>query len=181
MNILVVGLGNPGDKYAHHRHSVGHMFVDWIGKQHENILWRADSNKRAAHAHIQGPGDTSIIIAETRTYMNESGKAAHILCKELEVSDTKALVIVHDDLDFPVGQWKLGFAKGPKLHNGITSVEASLHTDRFWRLRIGIENRPPTMRVPGETYVLQNFTSDEKNMVYAEFPRMWQQILTLAP
>lgn len=175
--MIIVGLGNPGSKYLHHRHTVGHMFVDWIAKQQSYSSWHSDSQKLFDYQKISGNNTKEIIIAKTRTYMNESGTSVLALLRYFDVKDTSELVIVHDDLDLLVGIWKLDFAKGPKLHNGINSVESSNRANAFWRLRIGVDNRSPENRIAGDVYVLQDFTNEELEKVSANFPAMWNKVI----
>lgn len=128
---LVIGLGNPGAKYLKNRHNVGHMFVDF--------------SKRGA---------------KTDTFMNDSGKFVRKLVNKGQVAGSD-LYIVHDDLDIPLGQYKIQFGVGPKVHYGIQSVERELGTKDFWRVRVGVDNRDPNDRMAGEDYVLQDFTGEE--------------------
>ncbi len=92
--------------------------------------------------------------------MNESGKFVKKIATNYELPTTN-LYIVHDDLDIPLGQYKIQFGVGPKVHNGILSIENSLNTKDFWRIRIGIDNRSPAKRETGEQYVLEDFTKEE--------------------
>lgn len=175
--MLIVGLGNPGSKYLHNRHTIGHMFVDWAAAQTPHSTWHTDSHKLFDYQKIANEAGKEIILIKTRTYMNESGKSVLAMIRYFNVTDVKKLIVAHDDLDLMVGDWKLDFAKGPKLHNGINSIESSNRTNLFWRLRIGVDNRPPDRRTPGEAYVLQDFTDEEHVSVTAAFPAMWERIL----
>lgn len=174
--MIIVGLGNPGSKYAHHRHTVGHMFVDWVARQQPHSAWHSDPKKLFDYQKVTTENNEAIVIAKTRTYMNESGKSVLALLRYFDVKDTNELLVVHDDLDLPVGVWKLDFAKGPKLHNGINAVESSNRTADFWRLRIGVDNRSPENRMAGDIYVLQDFTTEEWEKVAANFLAMWERI-----
>ena len=190
--MIIVGLGNPGSKYAHHRHTVGHMFVDWVAGQQPNSSWHSDPKKLFDYQKITLPTHQAkqpvmlssskhpqkeIIIAKTRTFMNESGKSVLALLRYFDIKDTDHILVIHDDLDLPVGVWKLDFAKGPKLHNGINSIESSNRTNEFWRLRIGVDNRVGENRMAGDVYVLQDFTSEEREKVSAYFPAMWNKAI----
>lgn len=104
---------------------------------------------------------------KTNTFMNDSGK----FVKKNAPKDLNDLYIAHDDLDIRLGQYKIQFGVGPKVHNGIKSIEDALNTKDFWRVRIGVDNRDPDNRIPGEEYVLQDFTNEELEIlkqVYAE-------------
>ncbi len=137
---LLVGLGNPGEKYKNNRHNVGHMFIDNIKGQKSNVK--------------------SINAVKTGVFMNESGDAVKKLIENLKL-EIENLYIVHDDLDLPLGSFKIQFGKGPKVHNGVNSIEKELGTTEFWRIRVGVDNRDADNRTPGEEYVLQDFTSEE--------------------
>src|SRR3990167_1232190 len=115
---LVVGLGNPGDKYKNNRHNVGYIVVD----------------------ALEGAGLVDGLKAEkTNVYMNDSGEAVKKFKNFYKVTPAN-LYIVHDDLDIPLGQYKLQLGKGPKVHNGVNDIELKLGTPEFWRIRIGVDN-----------------------------------------
>ena len=103
--------------------------------------------------------------------MNESGLAVKKLIDHYLLA-IDHLYVVHDDLDLPLGTWKIQFAKGPKDHGGINDIEQKLGTENFWRIRVGIDNRKPESldcardRASwGEEYVLQDFSEDEKKIL----------------
>lgn len=91
--------------------------------------------------------------------------------------EIKNLVIIHDDLDIPLGKFHIQFGVGPQLHNGLESIENHLHSKDFWRLRIGIDNRSADKKIPGEIYTLQNFFPEEKRWLETEiFPQILLQL-----
>lgn len=137
---LIIGLGNPGTKYLKNRHNAGHMFVEW-----------AISNKQWA--------------IKSNVFMNDSGKFVKANLSNL--TNLANLFIAHDDLDIPLGKYKIQFGVGPKVHNGILSIENSLNTKDFWRIRIGIDNRKNP--VEGEKYVLEDFTNEELEILEGVF------------
>jgi len=139
---LIVGLGNPGEKHRNNRHNIGYMVVDKL----KNLKTKKLKN---------------VIITKTNTFMNDSGSFVKDLYIKYNIQNTD-LYVAHDDLDLPLGTWKIQFAKGPKDNGGINSIEQVLGTKDFWRIRVGIDNRNPEERVPGEEYVLEDFTQDEK-------------------
>ena len=140
---LVVGLGNPGIDYVNTRHNVGYVVVDSLLK-----------NKPI--------GD--VITRKTNVFMNQSGEFVKAQADKYQIKNDE-IYIIHDDLDIPLGQYKIQFAKGPKDHNGIKSINEALGTDEYWHVRIGIDNRPADSRPMGEEYVLQNFTDYEKTVL----------------
>jgi PTH1 family peptidyl-tRNA hydrolase len=139
---LIVGLGNPGEKYTNNRHNVGDMAVD--------ALLRKNLPKH-------------FVVKKSDVMMNNSGIFVKKLVEQyrLNLSD---LWVIHDDLDIPLGSYKIQKGKGPKLHKGILSIEKELGTDEFWRVRIGVDNRLGD-KTPGEQYVLQDFTKEEKDIL----------------
>lgn len=177
---LVVGLGNPGEKYAKTRHNAGFMFVDFLYKNSEVIKpWKFDkySNAEISEIELHATRYTlHVILAKPQTFMNRSGETVKKLMKneELRIA-TQNVFVAHDDLDIKLGEFKVSLGKGPKLHNGISSIEEVWKTKEFWRIRIGVDNRSEP--ISGETYVLQNFHTDELSFIYNIFPVVKNQIL----
>lgn len=142
---LIVGLGNPGEKYKNNRHNVGYMVVDELKKLRTKKL-------------------KNLVLAKTNTFMNNSGSFVAEQIKNLKLG-VKNLIVVHDDLDLPLGAWKMQVGKGPKDHGGINDIEQKLGTKNFTRIRVGIDNRKPEGKVPGDEYVLQDFTEEERKIL----------------
>lgn len=148
--LLLVGLGNPGKKYAFTRHNAGRLLVRYL-RDHP----------------IE-----SIELIESESYMNESGEwLARRLRSNVAMKQFDNLIIAHDDLDLPLGRVKLQFGRGPRVHGGVASVEAALATTEFWRLRIGIDNRRPEASdmYIGKDYVLSVFTRGERKILQQVF------------
>ncbi len=180
---LIVGLGNPGEKYSQTRHNVGFMFADYLNNQSSNnIQWKFDKYTLSEVSEIEMNKNDFLlesIIAKPRTFMNKSGQAVNELIKKYEIP-VENLIVIHDDLDMELGNFKIQKSTGPKVHNGLSSIEASLRRNDFLRIRIGIDNRKGDFRMPGEAYVLQNFTIDEKKIINDLFPQILERlILTL--
>src|SRR3989344_1048929 len=112
---LVVGLGNPGSKYAHTRHNVGYLVADKLSAS-----------------------DFLILLPDK--FMNRSGVVLKAFLKKHPKIELKDVYVVHDDLDIELGKYKLTFGKGPKVHNGLKSIYEQLGTKDFWHLRIGIDS-----------------------------------------
>lgn len=140
---LIVGLGNPGEKYKNNRHNVGYMVVDYLEK-------------------VGLP--EGVVAKKPDTFMNDSGNDVAKLMSKLKAQMSN-LYVIHDDLDIPLGKYKIQFGKGPKVHNGVSSVEEVLGATDFWRARIGVDNRDPENRISGEVYTLQDFTEEEKKVL----------------
>ncbi len=175
-----IGLGNPEEKYQNNRHNVGQMFLDYLVKK--LACWQAKKLKDEKYYHIitiQSSTNQSLIFVKPKTYMNQSGLAVKNLLYRFKTLKPSNLVIIHDDLDIPLGKFKIQKAVGPKLHNGLESIEKITGTKDFWRIRIGVDNRPPENRLPGETYVLQDFLVEEKKLLENKiFPEIFHQLQT---
>lgn len=154
---LLIGLGNPEPQYQKTRHNAGYAFVDWINAQ---------QNK---------PADVTAV--KTNIAMNSSGTAVARLIKNFKLK-TENLYVVHDDLDIPLGSFKIQYGRGPKDHNGIKSVDRELGTDQYWRIRIGIENREEE-KIPGEEYTLQDFTPEEEVIIKQVYERLFHRLTDL--
>ena len=155
---LIVGLGNPGTEYQQTRHNVGFLVVDELAK---NVN---ESFEKDKYTFSEVASTDDLILAKPQTFMNNSGEAVKYLLEKYMLLEN-SLVVVHDDLDIPLGQYKIQHAVGPKVHNGISSIEQRINTDQFTRVRVGVDHRDPNNRISGEAYVLQNFTKEERGIL----------------
>jgi peptidyl-tRNA hydrolase, PTH1 family len=138
-DLLVVGLGNPGTDYAGTRHNVGAEVVARLASRHGGSLRR--SKERALSGEVRVDGQR-VALAFPQTYMNLSGESVALLVRRHGITDPERIVIVHDELDLPLGRIKLKRGGGLAGHNGLRSIVSHLHTDAFLRVRIGI-GKPP--------------------------------------
>jgi PTH1 family peptidyl-tRNA hydrolase len=170
---LIVGLGNPGRRYRGSRHNLGHEVVlhlaDRLGVRLEEDGWA-----RTGRARIDS---TTVVLAVPETYMNVSGQAVRDLLRRRR-RDPGDLVVVHDDLDLPLGRLRLRPGDGAGGHNGIRSIIADLGTGAFPRLRIGI-GRPPEGVDPVE-FVLSRFTPEERPIVDEAVSKAAEAVVTIA-
>ncbi len=156
---LIVGLGNPGDKYAATRHNVGSRVIDAYVAG-EGAVFRA---KRAASIAEITIGNRRFYAMKPHAFMNVSGDAVSVIVRFYKVPLDR-LIVIHDDLDLEFGTIRTAFDRGDAGHQGVASVIASLGSKAFHRIRIGIgSNR--TLGIPSEEYVLQNFSEDEDNEI----------------
>lgn len=181
---LIIGLGNPGEEYEGNRHNVGYMALGRL----EEILKKKDfesngwKNEKVFDSLINvfkkdTDGDNKIVLLKPTTFMNNSGVAVKKALKKYKGLDlAKELIVIHDDLDIPLGQYKIQLGKSPKGHNGVQSVEDHLGTINFLRVRIGIENRQEK-KIPGEKYVLMGFSEDEKVTLYQAIDSAFEELL----
>ena len=137
---LYIGLGNPGKKYQNTRHNIGHQII--------TIL----KSKDIPHSKL-GINDG---------YMNESGLSVQKLVYFYKI-DLSDFYLIHDDLDLPIGEYKIQFDRGPAGHHGVESVIQHLGSQAFNRIRIGIGK--PQNNIPVEDFVLQQFTKEEKVLI----------------
>lgn len=151
-DLLVVGLGNPGDDYAETRHNAGFWVVDELVRRHGGKLRRG--KREFSESDVLRVGDTRVAVAQPTTFYNEAGRAVGALIKRHGITDYSRLVMVHDELDLPVGRMKLKFGGGLAGNNGLKSVRAHLRTDDFSRLRIGV-GKPESGTMAGRDYVLK--------------------------
>lgn len=145
---LIVGLGNPGKKYENTRHNVGFKFVDFLQTKYPNLKY-----------------------LKPQDFMNNSGLSVAKEAKYFQINPDEVLV-VHDDLDIGVGEYRLQFDRGSAGHNGIKSIVEHLQTQAFWRLRIGI-GRPNDSNILPEDYVLMNLSSTD----FATLSQVFETIL----
>lgn len=153
---LVVGLGNPGPRYAGNRHNVGFRVLDLLAERGGARLRRHRSRAHAAEARIAGQ---RAVLAEPTTYMNESGGAVAGLRGFYRVSLDR-LIVVHDELDLPYGLLRLKRGGGDNGHNGLRSIRKSLGSGEYLRVRFGV-GRPPG-RMDVIDYVLRDFSAAER-------------------
>lgn len=173
---VFIGLGNPGFQYQKNRHNVGHMFIDFL-KRARNAPEFTHSKSANAEYTWTATKEGKWELLKSLSFMNTSGTVVtQVLKKHPEVSSNQ-LYIVHDDLDIPFGKFKIQFGTGPKLHNGIRSIEDELGTNEFWRIRIGVDARSPENWTDGETYSLQDFTDEQHQQLQSVFENVYKQLI----
>jgi peptidyl-tRNA hydrolase, PTH1 family len=157
---LIVGLGNPGPEYAHHRHNVGFQAVDAIARRYGLGPWRRRFSGEAAEGAINGD---KVLVLKPLTYMNDSGRAVAEALHFYKAA-TEDVVIVHDELDLVPGKVRVKRGGGAAGHNGLRSTDAAVGPE-YLRIRFGIGHPGDKSRVT--PYVLSNFAKDERPMVKA--------------
>jgi PTH1 family peptidyl-tRNA hydrolase len=148
----VVGLGNPGAEFAHTRHNAGADTVARLASRHGGRLKRSKEHALTAEVRV---GDHRLALAFPQTYVNDSGRAVAPLVRRYSIEDLGRLVIVHDELDLPLGTVRVKAGGGLAGHNGLRSIKAHLHSDGFTRVRIGI-GKPPGGKEHGADHVLRS-------------------------
>lgn len=162
---LVVGLGNPSEELAHTYHNVGMQALTSLT---DGTAFTPASTGTFAYARM---GAHTFI--QPLVFMNESGIAVRDALAYFKASPSQLLVI-HDDADVPLGEYRLHFGRGEAGHHGVTSIIHTIHTNEFWRIRIGIEQRTPIIgtRKRAETFVLKPITPAHK----ALFSKLFEEI-----
>ncbi|MCI8794898.1 MAG: aminoacyl-tRNA hydrolase [Bacilli bacterium] len=156
---LVVGLGNPGNEYKKTRHNVGFMVLDsYLGEVH----W---SNKFKGLYYEKNVNGEKYVFLKPQTYMNLSGISVSSFVKFYKLT-FKDVLIIHDDLDLPVGKFRIKINSSSGGHNGIKDIIASLHTDAFARVKIGISQ---DTNKDTKDYVLGNFSKEELTKIENNF------------
>lgn len=156
---LVVGLGNPGPKYASNRHNVGAMVIDELARRAGARLKAHKAGASADSIRIGPAPGTRAIIAVPHSYMNLSGGPTKGLATFFSVPPERTIVL-HDEIDIPFGQLRLKLGGGEGGHNGLRSISSSFGTRDYLRVRVGVD-RPPG-RMDAAAYVLRDFSSPER-------------------
>lgn len=152
--IVIIGLGNPGKKFENTRHNVGFMAIDELAKKNSFSDFELQKKSNALISEKDG-----ILLAKPQTFMNESGKAAKEITKNVFVVN---LIVLHDDIDLPVGKIKIVKDRGSAGHKGIESIIKNIGNDNLIRVRIGIAG---VKNVEAKKIVLKKFSEDEQKII----------------
>ena len=160
MTWLVVGLGNPGDKYAATRHNVGQMVIDELVSRH-NVKLSSHKSRTHIAAFKLGVGVDAhpVIVAKSHSFMNETGGPIKALANFYSVEPQK-IIALHDELDIPFAAIRTKIAGGDNGHNGLKSMTSAFGTAEYYRVRLGI-GRPMGEQDPGD-FVLKAFSKVEQ-------------------
>jgi PTH1 family peptidyl-tRNA hydrolase len=177
---LIVGLGNPGFLYARNRHNIGFMCVSHLARTQRIAYDRKQGHARTGIGNISGH---RVVLARPQIFMNASGESVSALMNKLNLAPAD-LIVIHDDLDLPVGKIRLRLGGTSGGHKGIDSTIARIGTREFCRVRVGI-GRP---EIEGEAddkesavidYVLSDFTLEEKKIIDTVIPQVSEAIAFL--
>ena len=152
--IIIIGLGNPGEQYKNTRHNVGFMAIDEFAEKNDFPEFELQKKSESLVSEKDG-----VLLAKPQTFMNESGKAVSKLAKNAPVEN---LVVIHDDIDLPIGKIKIVKERGSAGHKGVESIIKNIGNDGLVRIRIGIgsENKVEAMKI-----VLKNFSTEEQKNI----------------
>jgi PTH1 family peptidyl-tRNA hydrolase len=176
---LIVGLGNPGRRYAANRHNVGFRCLSHFARSHAIKLDRKLGRARTGQGEI---AHHKVTLARPQTFMNQSGQSVALLVNRFAIS-LENLLVIHDDLDLAPGKFRISYGAGSGGHKGINSIISHLNSQDFIRLRIGIGHPRTVSNDTAESaiidYVLGDFTSDERKIMAKVVPVVSEAILCL--
>lgn len=180
---LIIGLGNPGEKYTQTRHNVGFIILDEIQKKlefsefefnkkfnaliSEKNITPSEGEKQSLLSKLFSTSkQEKIILVKPQTFMNNSGECVRAIFDFYKLSP-RDLVILNDDLDILIGKYKISADSSARGHNGVQSIIDHIGTQDIKRIKIGVEKSEgrASRQTPGEQFVLDNFTSDELTQV----------------
>jgi PTH1 family peptidyl-tRNA hydrolase len=164
---VIAGLGNPGSEYADTRHNVGWWLLDLLQQEWRCSKFRRDGNAVAAEGRFE---EQDILLIKPLTYMNRSGAAIARLLLEPEFQASEDLLVLVDDVALPIGRARVRARGSAGGHNGLKSVEASLRSQEYARLRIGVGETPPGIDMAD--WVLGTFDADEETAVRDLLPKL---------
>ena len=175
---LIIGLGNPEEKYKGTRHNAGRDFIEYAIKK-EGYAILKENTKLKSSVIEQKIGKEKTVIAAPLVYMNESGKTVSALAHfyKIKKTDFGRVVTIHDDVDIPFGSFKISFDKSAGGHKGVQSVIDTLHTQKFVRFRVG--TNPRKKHTDAMKIVLEKFTPTEQKILNAVYKKMLTALLLL--
>lgn len=161
---LIVGLGNPGIEYNNTRHNIGFMVIDnYLSSKENNIIWQSKFKANYTSLTIN---NEKVYFVKPTTYMNLSGESIIEFVHYFKI-DIKDILIIHDDLDLPLGSYRLKTNSSAGGHNGIKSIITSLGTQEFARLKVGISK---SQQIDTKDYVLGHFNTEEEAILKKIYP-----------
>jgi peptidyl-tRNA hydrolase, PTH1 family len=169
--IIIIGLGNPGEQYKNTRHNVGFIAIDEFAKKNNFPEFKLQKKSYALVSEKpfdSAQGDEQIILVKPQTFMNDSGKAVHALTTHYKLQTTN-LIVIHDDIDLPIGKIKIIEERGSAGHKGVESIIKAIGNDGLVRFRIGIASPAEALAKEGKIkavkLVLKNFSNDEQKII----------------
>jgi PTH1 family peptidyl-tRNA hydrolase len=172
---LIIGLGNPGRNYASNRHNIGFICLNHLARTHGV---RFDQKKGLARIGTGKIAGKEIVLAKPQTYVNSSGEAVSRLVKKFNIS-LDDLIIIHDDLDLPLGKIRISFGSSSGGHKGIDSIISYLGNQNFTRVRVGIGRPAGASEDEIIAYVLSDFSPEQKKAIAPVIPKVSEAILCL--
>ena len=172
---LIVGLGNPGRNYASNRHNIGFVCLNYFARSHAIKFDRKLGRARIGMGRV---ARNEVVLAKPQTYVNLSGESVSQLVKRLNIS-LDDLIIIHDDLDLPLGKLRISSGSRSGGHKGIESIIKELGSQDFIRLRVGIGRPAEASEDEIIAYVLSDFTAEQKQAIAPIIPKVSEALLCL--
>lgn len=173
---ILIGIGNPGERYEHTRHNLGFMLIDHFFRDFEPVddtVWKEEKKFKSLVAEIIWQRKThqgnqasmeKVLLVKPMTYVNNSGMALQLVADFYKV-EPEDIWVFHDDLDISLGMLKIRFGGASAGHHGVDSIIEALSTDKFWRFRLGIGENPSYTVKHAEDFVLGTFTGPQSRKV----------------
>lgn len=180
---LLIGLGNPGSEYLNTRHNFGFLALNYFQDSTPGFsAWQASENFKALLSEGQINGQKSLLV-KPQTFMNNSGQAVKLIADFYKV-EAIDLLVLHDDIDLPLGEIRLSQNASAGGHKGVSSIIRALGTQAFARLRLGIKPTKQTFftrffKTPSEKFVLRKFSEAEKGLVQQATQKAQKAILLI--
>jgi PTH1 family peptidyl-tRNA hydrolase len=174
---VIVGLGNPGEEYENTRHNAGRMVVERIHATHDFSEWKKEK-KPLFQSSVGLLGGKKVTIVIPDTFMNKSGSAVGHFVRSKK--DIGSLVVVHDELDMPLGSFKISHGRSSGGHNGVESVIKALKTKDFVRIRVGVSPKTPkgvAKKPTGEEKVLKFLLGRFSPDNLAEYKKVMKKVI----
>jgi PTH1 family peptidyl-tRNA hydrolase len=175
---LIVGLGNPGQEYATNRHNIGFLCINHLARAHRIEMDKKQGKARVGTGSIAG---NQVVLAKPQTYMNLSGESVIPLMQRYLVK-LEDLIVIHDDLDLPLGKIRIRPDSSAGGHNGVNSIISSLGTQKFVRVRVGISRPSPENENKEHNikeYVLGDFSDADKPIIEETIRRACDAVVIL--
>lgn len=160
MKTIIIGLGNPGTKFKNTRHNVGFMAIDKFAEENNFPDFELEKKSNSLFSEKD-----DVLLAKPQTFMNESGKAVKIIVSK---ENTESLIIIHDDIDLPIGKIKIVKERGSAGHKGVENIIQNIGNNNLVRFRIGIASQscgPNHRTEKAEDIVLKKFTPEEQKVM----------------
>jgi PTH1 family peptidyl-tRNA hydrolase len=178
INYTVVGLGNPGEEYVETRHNIGRMVLDAFTKAHKLKDWQVDKKLKSLVTEAK-VGKNKALLLKPETFMNKSGEAVKPLITSKKKAET--LVVIHDDLDLPLGKVKISFNKSSGGHRGVESIIKTVKTEAFIRVRLGISGETAGGKIKkpqGEEKVIDSILGEFKKSELDDLKKVIKKSIT---
>ncbi len=171
---VIVGLGNPGREYKGTRHNIGFAVMDCLAEKYNIAIDEKKHKALIGKGVIEGE---KVILVKPQTYMNLSGESIRAVLDYYKIDETEELLVIYDDISLPVGALRIRPKGSAGGHNGIKNIIAHLGGEEFWRIKVGVGEKPSRMDL--KDYVLGHFTKEETEILEDSSKRCMEAIVML--